>query len=172
VTAAVAAPPLSVAVMSAWPSAFAATGKSAYSAPAGTFTFGGTDTIEGLLEVGATAMHRFERPMLVFASIAAATRIALSSKLTFLHGTTMATLEINLPDSLAKEAEQAGLLTSEAIEQMVREAIRRRALVELKEAMERMAAVEGPVMTPEEIEEEIQAARAERRAREARAAGT
>ena len=85
----------------------------------------------------------------------------------------MTTLEIklSLPDSLAKEAQAAGLLTPEAIEKLVREAIRRRALVELKEAMERMAAVEGPVMTPEEIEEEIKAARAERRAREARAAG-
>lgn len=85
----------------------------------------------------------------------------------------MTTLEIklSLPDSLAKEAQAAGLLTPEAIEKLVREAIRRRALVELKEALERMAAVEGPVMTPEEIEEEIKAARAERRAREARAAG-
>ena len=78
---------------------------------------------------------------------------------------------INLPDSLAKEAKKAGLLTPEAIEQMVREAIRRRALGELKQAMDRMAAVAGPVMTPEEIQEEIKAARAERRAREARAAG-
>ncbi|MBI2296047.1 MAG: hypothetical protein HYU76_08485 [Betaproteobacteria bacterium] len=85
----------------------------------------------------------------------------------------MTTLEIklSLPDSLAKEAQAAGLLTPEAIEKLVREAIRRRALVELKEAMERMAAVEGPVMTPQEIEEEIKAARAERRAREARAPG-
>lgn len=83
----------------------------------------------------------------------------------------MTTLEINLPDSLAKEAKQAGLLTPEAIEQMVRGAIRQRALGELKQAMDRMAAVEGPVMTPEEIQEEIRAARAERRAREARAAG-
>jgi hypothetical protein len=54
---------------------------------------------------------------------------------------------------------------------MVREAIRRRALGELKDAMDRMAAIEGPVMTPEEILEEIKAARAERRAREGRAAG-
>ncbi len=84
----------------------------------------------------------------------------------------MTTLEINLPDRLAKEAEQAGLLTSEAIEKLVREAIRQRALVELKEAMERMAAVDGSVMTPEEIEEEIQAARAERRVWDVRAAGT
>jgi hypothetical protein len=83
----------------------------------------------------------------------------------------MTTLEISLPDSLAKEAKAAGLLAPEAIERMVREAVRRRALEELKQAMDRMAAVEGPVMTPQEIQEEIRAARAERRAREARAAG-
>ena len=83
----------------------------------------------------------------------------------------MATVQIELPDALAQEAQRAGLLTPEAIEQMVREAIRRRALDELREAMDRMAAVKGPVMTPEEIQEEIRAARAERRARDARATG-
>jgi hypothetical protein len=83
----------------------------------------------------------------------------------------MTTLEITLPDSLAKEAKAAGLLAPEAIERMVREAIRQRAMQELKQAMDRMAAVEGPVLTPQEIQEEIRAARAERRAREARAAG-
>ena len=76
----------------------------------------------------------------------------------------MTTLEISLPDSLAEEAKAAGLLAPEAIEQMVREAIRRRAMEELKQAMNRMAAVEGPVMTPKEIQEEIRAARAEQRA--------
>jgi len=81
----------------------------------------------------------------------------------------MATVQIELPDALAQEAQRAGLLTPEAIEQMVREAIRRRALDEVREAMDRMAAVKGPVMTPEEIQEEIRAARAERRARDARA---
>ncbi len=77
----------------------------------------------------------------------------------------MTTLEISLPDSLAEEAKAAGLLAPEAIEQMVREAIRRRAMEELKQAMDRMAAVDGPVMTPKEIQEEIRAARAERRAK-------
>ena len=77
----------------------------------------------------------------------------------------MTTLEINLPDDLAEEAKAAGLLAPEAIEQMVREAIRRRAMEELKQAMDRMAAVDGPVMTPREIQEEIRAARVERRAR-------
>jgi len=84
----------------------------------------------------------------------------------------MTTLEIKLPDALAKEAQQAGLLTSEQIEALLRDAIRRRALGELKEAMDRMRAVEGPAMTPAEIQEEIRAARAERRARDARASRT
>ncbi len=83
----------------------------------------------------------------------------------------MTTVEITLPDQLAEEAKRAGLLAPDAIERMVREAIRPRALAELEQAMDRMAAVEGPTMTPEEIQEEIRAARAGRRVREARAAG-
>lgn len=83
----------------------------------------------------------------------------------------MTTLEITLPDNLAKEAQQAGLLSPQAIEQLVREAIRKRALVELSQAMTQMAAMGGPEMTPDEIQQEIKAARAERRDREARAAG-
>ena len=84
----------------------------------------------------------------------------------------MTELTLSLPDDLAREAEEAGLLAPEVLEQLLREAVRRRALAELKQAMDRMAAVEGPVLTPEEIQEEIRAARAERRAREARAAGS
>ena len=83
----------------------------------------------------------------------------------------MTTVEITLPDQLAEEAKRAGLLAPDAIERMVREAIRRRALAELEQAMDRMAAAAGPTMTPEEIQEEIRAARAGRRVREARAAG-
>jgi hypothetical protein len=83
----------------------------------------------------------------------------------------MTTVEITLPDQLAEEAKRAGLLSPPAIERVVREAIRRQALAELKVAKDRMAAVEGAEMTPEEIQQEITAARAERRARETRAAG-
>ena len=83
----------------------------------------------------------------------------------------MTVVQIELPDSLAREATQAGLLTAEVIEKLLREAIRRQALDELNSAMDRMTAVEGAAMTPAEIQEEINAARAERRAREARASG-
>lgn len=84
----------------------------------------------------------------------------------------MTKLTVTLPDDLAREAGTAGLLAPDALERLLRDAVRQRAIEELKQAMSRMAAVEGPVMTPEEIQEEIRAARAERRAREARAAGS
>ena len=79
----------------------------------------------------------------------------------------MTTLEIklSLPDSLAKEAQQAGLLKPEAMENLLREEVRRRTVNELFEAMDRMAAVEGPPMTEDEIQAEIDAVRASRRAR-------
>lgn len=68
----------------------------------------------------------------------------------------MTTLTIDLPDNLAKEAQDAGLLTPEAIETMLRENLRRRAIDELFEAMDRMAEVNSPpLMTPEELAEEI-----------------
>ena len=78
----------------------------------------------------------------------------------------MTTLEVklDLPDSLAKEAQQAGLLAPKEIEKLLREEIRRRAVGELFEAMDRMAAVEGPPMTEDEIQAEIDAVRAARRA--------
>ena len=84
----------------------------------------------------------------------------------------MTTVQIELPDQLAEEARRAGLLSQEAIERLMREAIRRQALAELKDAMNRMASTDEPEMTPEEIAQEIKAARAERRAREAGAAGS
>lgn len=77
----------------------------------------------------------------------------------------MTTLEVklDLPESLAKEAQQAGLLAPKGIEKLLREEIRRRAVGELFQAMDRMAAVEGPPMTEDEIQAEIDAVRAARR---------
>ncbi len=77
----------------------------------------------------------------------------------------MTELKLSLPDNLAKEAAQAGLLSDAEIEKLLREEIRRRATNELFEAMDRMAAVEGTPMTEEEIQAEIDAVRAARRAR-------
>lgn len=79
----------------------------------------------------------------------------------------MTTLEVklDLPDSLAKAAKDAGLLAPEAIEALLREAVRQRAIEELIADADRLAAVDLPPMTPEEVQAEIDAMRAEKRAR-------
>lgn len=78
----------------------------------------------------------------------------------------MTTVRITLPDQLAQEAKQAGLLSQAALEKLLREQLRARHLDEFFAAMERMEQVaEPPVMSPEELAEEIRAIRAERRAK-------
>jgi hypothetical protein len=75
----------------------------------------------------------------------------------------MTKVQINLPDQLAQEAQNAGLLTPEQLERMLREQLKARKTEELFAAMDRMAAVDEPAMTPEEIAEELHAMRAARR---------
>jgi len=77
----------------------------------------------------------------------------------------MATLEINLPDSLAKEAKAAGLLAPEAIEALLREAVGQRRINRLFEIRKELRTAGIAPMTPEEIEAEIRAARDEARRR-------
>lgn len=77
----------------------------------------------------------------------------------------MTTVQLTLPDGLAQEAQAAGLLTPQALEAMVRETLRKQRIDELFDAMERMHAVDAAPMTEEEIQAEIDAVRAERRAR-------
>lgn len=82
----------------------------------------------------------------------------------------MTTLEVTLelPDSLAKEAQQAGLLAPEELERLVREALRAKRVERLSKVREKLAAEPLPPMTPEEIQAEIDAYRAQVR----RASGT
>ena len=76
----------------------------------------------------------------------------------------MTALTIELPDQLVDEAREAGLLSPEAIETMLRERLRKRGIDELFEATERLAATpDEPVMSLEEIQAEVNAVRAERR---------
>lgn len=77
----------------------------------------------------------------------------------------MATLTIDLPDTLAKEAKDAGLLDARSIETMLRENLRRRAVDGLFSAADKLAAANFPPMTMEEIQEEVNAVRAQRRQR-------
>ena len=72
----------------------------------------------------------------------------------------MTILTIDLPDNLAKEARNAGLLAPDAIETMLRETLRRRALNGLISAADKLAAANFPPMTMAEIQEEVNAVRA------------
>jgi hypothetical protein len=71
----------------------------------------------------------------------------------------MIQLDLKLPDSLAREAQAAGLLTPQAIEQLLREEIRRRRVSQLFEAADRLAALDAPPLTEAEVEAEIQVVR-------------
>lgn len=77
----------------------------------------------------------------------------------------MTTLTIDLPDSLVKEAKNAGLLAPAAIETMLRETLRRRAINGLFTAADKLTAANFPPMTMEEIQEEVNAVRAQRKQR-------
>jgi len=79
----------------------------------------------------------------------------------------MTRVEITLPDQLAAEARRAGLLEPQAIERMVRERLRAERIEKLQQARQALAAHPLPPMTPEEVQAEIDAYRAEQR----RAAG-
>jgi hypothetical protein len=70
-------------------------------------------------------------------------------------------VEIELPDTLATQAKKAGLLEPEALERMVREALLARRLDDLATARDVLAARPLPPMTPEEIQAEIDAYRAD-----------
>jgi len=78
----------------------------------------------------------------------------------------MSELEIKvvLPEDLAREAKDRGLLTSEVIESLLRSEIRRRRVDKLFEAVDRLSAIDIPPLTDAEVQAEIRAARDEKRA--------
>lgn len=80
----------------------------------------------------------------------------------------MTTVKIELPDQLAKEAQRAGLPAPETIEKLLRERLRTERVERLHEARRKLATEPLEPMTPEEIQAEIDAYRAEQR----RAAGS
>lgn len=78
----------------------------------------------------------------------------------------MTTLEVklNLPDSLAREAQQAGLLTPKAIERLLRDAMRRRAAQSLLAGAARAKRSSDKPLSMEEIQAEVNAVRRARKA--------
>ena len=75
------------------------------------------------------------------------------------------TITLDLPDDLAEDARESGLLSTDSLTALLREKLNSKRIDELFEAMDRMAAIEDPApMAPEEVAAEIAAMRAERRA--------
>jgi hypothetical protein len=72
-------------------------------------------------------------------------------------------LKLSLPDQLAKQAKAAGLLTSESIERLVRDAIRKAAAQRLIELGKCLREPGTPEITGAELEAELKAVRAELR---------
>jgi hypothetical protein len=78
----------------------------------------------------------------------------------------MTKIQIELPDATAKAASEAGLLTSQALDRLLTEAItRRRAADALLAIADRVAEAGIEPMSMEEIDAEVKTARAERRQR-------
>ncbi len=77
----------------------------------------------------------------------------------------MTELTVKLPDELARQIRAAGLLDEDALETVFREALRKQAVGELFAALDEIQALKLPPMTEVEVQAEINAARAERRAR-------
>jgi hypothetical protein len=80
----------------------------------------------------------------------------------------MTELKVTLPDSLARDARKAGLLTPKAIGELLRDAIRRRAARAFLANAQRVAEAKIPPMSEEEIQAEIDAVRKARRQARAR----
>lgn len=75
----------------------------------------------------------------------------------------MTSIEIQLPDKLAEDAQAAGLLTPEAIERLLREQLRKQAGEALRDMWVRVPREELTPEIAQMINEEVQAVRHERR---------
>lgn len=78
------------------------------------------------------------------------------------------TLTVELPESLAQQAQQAGLLTPESIADLLAAELRRQQVERLFSDVDLLAGQDAAPMSDAEIEVEIEQARAERRMRNAR----
>ena len=74
-------------------------------------------------------------------------------------------LKLNLPDRLAREAQASGLLTSEALAQLLKDAMRRRAGQALLAGAARATAAGSAPLSMKEIQAEVHAVRRARKSR-------
>jgi hypothetical protein len=78
----------------------------------------------------------------------------------------MTKIQIELPDATAKAASDAGLLTSQVLDSLLTDAIRRQQAADtLLSIADRVVEAGIPPMPMEEIDAEVKAVRAERRRR-------
>jgi hypothetical protein len=78
----------------------------------------------------------------------------------------MTMIQIELPDATAKAASDAGLLTPQALDRLLTDAIKRRQAADaLLSIADRVAEAGIPPMSMEDIDAEVKAVRAERRLR-------
>lgn len=78
----------------------------------------------------------------------------------------MTTIQIELPEATAQAARDAGLLTPQALERLLNEALRRKQAADsLLSVADRVAAAGIEPMSMEEINAEVKAARAARKQR-------
>ena len=75
----------------------------------------------------------------------------------------MTTVQLDLSDQLAQEAQRAGLLSAAAIEKLLRAALRSERIEHMTQAREQLAVQPLPPMSPDEIQAEIDAYRTETR---------
>ena len=68
-------------------------------------------------------------------------------------------LKLNLPDRLAREAEAAGMLTSQALADLLKDAMRRRAAQTLLLGAARASAAGSKSMSLDEVQAEVDAVR-------------
>ena len=73
-------------------------------------------------------------------------------------------VRLTLTDSLAREAKASGLLEPGSLETLLLSELKRRRVDRLFDAADRLASLPLPPLTEEEVESEIQAVRAQRRA--------
>ena len=79
----------------------------------------------------------------------------------------MTTIQIELPEATARAARDAGLLTPQALDRLLTEALKRQQAADsLLSIADRVAAAGIEPMSMEEINAEVKAARAQRRQRD------
>lgn len=78
----------------------------------------------------------------------------------------MMTIQIDLPDAIAQAAREAGLLTPEALQRLLNDALRRKQAADsLLSIADRVAAAGIEPMSMEEIDADVKVVRAARRQR-------